>query len=128
MSEEVIKRWVDIISDDYMHWTDEQKTYINKISKAVDWEIWKDDIGVLGWLTVMDFDCKLKTNVLLFYCKPEYRGAEIIPMIKRMEEIAKTEGAEKLIVGEAMSAFKEDKFNQIFPRLGYHNSGYVKDL
>jgi hypothetical protein len=111
-----------------MHWTDIQKEYVCKMCEGVEWEIWKDNIGVIGWLTVIDFDCKLKTNVLLLYCKPEYRGLEFLPMIKRLEEIAKSEGAEKIIIGESMSEYKEKKFNSLFSRLGYNNSGFIKDL
>lgn len=124
----VIKNWVDIISDDYMHWTDEQKEYILSLAPNVDWEVWKDGIGCIGWMTVRDFDCKKKCNVLLLYCKPEYRGREFIPMVRRLEQIAKAEGAEQIIIGESISGHKESKFNAVFSRLGYNNSGFKKDL
>ena len=128
MSVEIIKSWVDIISDDYMHWTDSEKEYVIQTCLNLEWEVWKDNIGCIGWLTVRDFDCKIKTNVLLLYCKPEHRGSEFIPMIKRLEQIAKSDGAEKIIIAESMSGYKEQKFNTFFSRLGYQNSGFIKDL
>lgn len=128
MSAEAIRNWVDVISDDYMHWTDEQKDYVCRMCANINWEIWKENIGCIGWLTLLDLDCKIKCNVLLLYCKPEYRGAEFLSMVKRLEEIAKSEGAEKIIIGESMSGYKQEKFNSLFARLGYHNTGFTKDL
>lgn len=124
----VIKNWVDIISDDYMHWTDEQKEYILSLAQFFDFEIWKENLGCIGWKTVRDFDCKKKCNVLLLYCKPEYRGREFIPMVRRLEQIAKAEGAERIIIGESDSGYKENKFSAVLSRLGYKNSGFKKDL
>lgn len=124
----VIKNWVDIISDDCMHFSDSQKEYVVSMAKNFDYEIWKDGIGCIGWLTMLDFDCKKKCNVLLLYCKPEYRGREFIPMVRRLEQIAKAEGAEQIVIGESVSGYKGNKFNAMFSRLGYNTLGYKKDL
>ena len=128
MSAAVIRSWVDVISDDYMHWTDSEKEYVVSVAQNLEWEIWKENMGCNGWMTVRDLDCKIKCNVLLLYCKPEYRGAEFIPMVKRLEQIAKSEGAEQIIIGTSMSGYKEQKFNALFSRFGYINSGFKKDL
>jgi len=111
-----------------MHYTDEQKEYVCTACASIEWEVWGEDKGVIGWLTIRDFDCIVKTNVLLLYCRPEYRGREFIPMVRRLEQIAKSEGAEQIIVGESMSKFKQDAFNSLFSRLGYRNQGFAKDL
>ena len=127
-SAEVIKKWVDIISDDYMHYTDEQKKYVCKLASVIDFEIIDNDIGVIGWATMRDFDCKIKTNVLILYCKPEYRGNKFIPMLRRLENIARSEGAEKIIIGNSISGYKSKIFDLIIKRNGYSNNGYLKGL
>jgi hypothetical protein len=93
-----------------------------------DFEVMSDDSGVIGWITTQDFDCKKKLSVLLLYCRPEYRGRSFIPMLRRLEEIAKQEGAEEIIIGSSISGYKGDKFNKVLSRFGYYLSGYKKGL
>lgn len=123
-----IKKWVQQISDDYMHYTPEQFEYVCSMASVFDFEIMPDESGVIGWASVQDFDCKKKMSVLLLYCKPEYRGRSFIPMLRRLEEIAKQEGVDEIIIGSSISGYKGDKFNKVLSRFGYHLSGYKKRI
>ena len=124
----VIRKWVQTISDDYMHYTAEQYERVCAMASVFDFEFLPNDEGVIGWITVQDFDSKKKMSVLLLYCKPEYRGRSFIPMLRRLEEIAKQEGVDEIIIGSSISGYKGDKFNKVLSRFGYHLSGYKKGL
>lgn len=127
-SVEEIRKWVQIISDDYMHYTPEQYEYVCDRAKYFDFEVMPNESGVIGWITSRDFDCKKKLSVLLLYCKPEYRGRSFIPMLRRLEEIAKQEGVEEIIIGSSISGYKEDKYNKMLDRLGYTPVSYNKRI
>ena len=123
-----IRKWVQLISNDYMHYSPEQFEHACAMASVFDFEVMPGDTGVIGWLTAQDFDCKKKLSVLLLYCRPEYRGRSFIPMLRRLEEIAKQEGAEEIIIGSSISGYKGDKFNKVLSRFGYYLSGYKKGL
>lgn len=128
LSEKEIRKWVLEISDDYMHFSPEHFERIVQLGSALESEVMFDGGGVISWITVIDFDCKKKLNVVLFYCRPEKRGRAFIPMLRRIEEIAKQEGAEKIIIGCSISGYKEEKFNRILTRFGYGYCGYTKEV
>lgn len=123
-----IRKWVRLISDDYMHYTEEQFERVCAMASVFDFEIMPNEEGVIGWAVVLDFDCKKKLSVLLLYCKPEYRGLSFIPMLRRLEEIAKQEGVDEIIIGSSISGYKCDKFNKVLSRFGYSLSGYKKGM
>lgn len=123
-----IRKWVQIISDDYMHYTPEQYEHACAMASVFDFEVMPNEGGVIGWIVAQDFDCKKKMSVLLLYCKPEYRGRSFIPMLRRLEEIAKQEGVDEIIIGSSISGYKGDKFNKVLSRFGYHLSGYKKEM
>lgn len=123
-----IRKWVQLISNDYMHYSPEQYEYVCDRAKYFEFEVMPGDTGVIGWITSKDFDCKKKLSVLLLYCRPEYRGRSFIPMLKRLEEIAKQEGAEEIIIGSSISGYKEDKYNKILGALGYAPISHAKRI
>lgn len=123
-----IRKWVQIISDDYMHYSPEQLEHACGMASVFDFEVMPNETGVIGWMCVKDFDCKKKLSVLLLYCRPEYRGKSFIPMLRRLEQIAKEEGAEEIIIGSSISGYKNEKFNNALSRLGYCSSGYKKRI
>lgn len=124
----IIDKWLSRISDDYMHFTPTQKDYAKKFSLSCSIKEY-DDKGVMMWATVKDIDSVIRTYVLLFYIKPEYRGSNIfLTMIKNIETIAKKENAKEIIIGASISGYKEEKFNKIFTKFGYTNSGFIKKV
>lgn len=123
-----IKKWVRLISDDYMHFTSEQEDYACQLASVCDFDIMSDGSGVVGYIIAKDFDCKIKMNVLLFYCRPESRGRSFIPMLRHCESVAKERGVEKIVIGCSTSGYKEEKFNRILERFGYSNCAYGKRL
>lgn len=129
-SVEVIKKWVQVISDDYMHYSDEDKVYIESIAKYMEWESLPNEEGCIGYLISKDFDCKKKLSVVLLYCKPEYRCIKnLIYMFRRFEEIAKQEGCVSILFsGGSISGYKENKFNNIIEHFGYKCSGFIKEI
>lgn len=127
-SEAEIRKWVQIISDDYMHYTDEQKEYIISMAKYFDFETLPEDMGCIGWMCVKDFDCKNKMNVLILYCRPEGRGRYLRYMFRRLEEIAEQEDAHEIIIGRSISGYKEDKFNRMLEHLGFSTYAYSKRI
>lgn len=127
-SVEEIRKWVQIISDDYMHYTPEQYERVCAMANTFDFEIMPNETGVIGWLVVEDFDCKKKMSVLLLYCKPEYRGRSFIPMLHHLEEIAKQEGVDEIIIGSSISGYKGDKFNSALSKFGYSAATYIKRI
>lgn len=124
----VIRKWVRLISDDYMHFTPEQEDYVCQLGSVCDFDIMPDGSGVVGYIIAKDFDCKTKMNVLLFYCRPESRGRSFIPMLRHCEAVAKEHGVEKIIIGCSTSGYKEEKFNRILERFGYSNCAYSKRI
>lgn len=124
----IIDKWLARISDDYMHFTPAQMDYAKKFSLSCSIKEY-DDKGVMMWATVKDIDSVIRTYVLLFYIKPEHRGSNIfLTMIKNIETIAKKESAKEIIIGASISGYKEEKFNKIFTKFGYTNSGFIKKV
>lgn len=128
LSEAEIKKWAQIISDDYMHYSKEEEDYIVSLAKVSEAEILPDDSGVIGYLCMKDFNCKKKLSVLLLYCRPEKRGLYLRYMMRRIEEIAKQEGASTISIGSSISGYKEEKFNRMLEYFGYKHDGYKKEI
>lgn len=126
---ETIRKWVQEISNDYMHYSDSDKEYVINIAQYMDWESLPNDEGCIGYIISKDFDCKKKLSVVLLYCKPEYRCIKnLIYMFRRFEEIAKQECCECILFGNSISGYKEKKFNNIVEHFGYKSSGYIKEI
>lgn len=126
--EQLVDKWLPIISDDYMHFNEEAIEYAKKFALQCSIKDY-DDRGVMMWLTVKDIDSVMRTQVLLFYIKPEYRGSKLfLTMIKNLETIVVKEGSKAIIIGASISGYKEDKFNKIFTKFGYTQAGYVKKV
>ena len=123
-----IRRWAQIISDEYMHYNTEDIEYVVNIGCLLDCEILPEDAGVIAYTIIKDFDCKKKMSVVLLYCKPEYRGRYLRYMFRRIDEIAKQEGVVKIFIGDSDSKYKEEKFNNILSYFGYRVSGHVKEV
>lgn len=128
MSAAEVRKWVQIISDDYMHYTPEEIDWAVKTGQYIDGEELPDGAGVIGYIVVKDFDCKKKLSVVLLYCKPEYRGKYLRYMMRRIEEIAKQEGASKIAIGSSISGYKEKKFDRMLEYFGYRHNGYIKEI
>ena len=128
LSEAEVRKWVQIISDDYMHYSPEDFEYVVKFGQYMDIELLPGDAGVIGYHIYKDFDCKKKMNVVLLYCRPEQRGLYLRYMMRRIEEMAKQEGVKKIIIGSSISGYKEDKFNRILGYFSYRNNGYAKEI
>ena len=127
-SEVEIRKWARIISDDYMHYSDEDFEYIVSIWKYIDAEILPDDSGVIGYTIIKDFDCKKRMNVVILYCKPEKRGLYLRYIMRRIEEIAKQEGCIDIIIGRSVSGYKEEKYAKMLEYFGYTPNGYSKRI
>lgn len=123
-----IRKWAQQISDDYMHYSAEDFEYVVKLSMFLDAELLPNDAGIIGYNIIKDFDCKKKMSVVLLYCKPEYRGRYLGYMFRRIEEIAKQEGAVKIFIGDSDSGYKEEKFNRVLSYFGYCLGGHVKEV
>lgn len=129
LSEAEVRKWVDIISDDYMHYTEEDKEYVVTYGKYLEADLLPEDTGIIAYHIFKDFDCKKKMNVVLLYCKPECRGRYLRYMFRRIEEIAKQEGVIDIIIGASDSGYKEDKFNRVLRHFGYSNcASYIKRI
>ena len=128
LSEAEVRKWVQIISDDYMHYTDEDFEYVVSMGKYLDGEVLPDESGVIGYMVVKDFDCKKKLSVVLLYCKPEKRGLYLRYMMRRIEDLAKQEGAVKVNIGASISGYKEEKFSHMLEYFGYRHHGYIKEI
>lgn len=124
----IINYWLNQISDDYMHFN--QPGFENAYKYAQHCKIKEyEDKGVMMWSTILDIDNIVKTAVLLFYVKPEYRGSKIfLTMIQDIERIAVEEGSKQIIIGGSVSGYKEEKFNKIFTKFGYIQAGYIKKV
>lgn len=126
--EQIIDKWLAIVSDDYMHFTPEQAAYVKSLMLNCSIKEYGDQ-GVMVWCSCVDTDCVRKTQSILFYIKPEYRGGKLfLTMIKNLETIAIAEGAKKVIIGNSTSGYKEEKFNKIFERYGYTKTGFEKKV
>ena len=126
--EQIVDKWLPIISDDYMHFNEEAMEYAKKFALQCSIKDY-DDRGVMMWLTVKDIDSVMRTQVLLFYIKPEYRGSKLfLTMIKNLETMVMKEGSKAIIIGASISGYKEDKFNKIFTKFGYTQAGYIKKV
>ena len=126
--EQIIDKWLPIISDDYMHFTPEQFAYAKLFSMQCTVKSY-DDRGVMMWATVKDIDSVMRTQVVLFYIRPEYRGSNLfLTMIKNLETIAMKEGSKEIIIGRSIAGYKEEKFNKIFTKFGYTQAGFIKKV
>lgn len=126
--EQIIDKWLPIISDDYMHFTPEQFAYAKLFSMQCSVKDF-DDRGVMMWATVKDIDSVMRTQVLLFYIRPEYRGSNLfLTMIKNLETISMKEGSKEIIIGGSIAGYKEEKFNKIFTKFGYTQAGFIKKV
>lgn len=126
--EQIINKWLPIISDDYMHFSKEQMDYAKLISLQFSIKEY-DNRGVMMWATVKDIDSVKRTQALLFYIKPEYRGSNLfLTMVKNLERIAIEEESEEIIIGRSISGYKEQKFNKFFMWLGYTQAGFIKKV
>lgn len=120
-----IRKWVDDISDDYMHFTEEQKEHVIERYRYCDFEALPDDAGCIGWIEGEDFDCKKRICVLILYCRPEKRGRQYLRyMLNRLEEIAREAGATEILIGHSVSGYKEDKFNRMLGYYGFSTREY----
>lgn len=128
-SEDQIRKWVQIIKNDLRLFDNEDDIfYIATICKYTEFDILPNDAGVIGYLIHKDFDCKKKMSVVLLYCKPEYRGKYLRYMMRRIEEIAKQEGANKISIGSSISGYKQEKFGRMLEYFCYRNNGYIKEI
>lgn len=125
---EIIDYWLPIISNDYMHFDSAGLENARKFADVCQIQEY-DDRGVMMWATIRDIDNVVKTNVVLFYIKPEYRGSTLfLTMIKNLETISIKDGAKEIFIGVSVSGYKEEKFNKIFQRFGYTPSGFKKKV
>lgn len=127
-SAEKIKKWVSVCCDDYAHLTEEEREHVSNMIAFADYEELPDDAGVFAWLISRDFDCKKKMLVLLLYCRPEKRGRYLRYMLRRLEEIARQEGATQIAIGRSVSGYKEEKFNCMLRYFGFTPCAYSKRI
>ena len=111
-----------------MHYSVEDFEYVVQMGSFLDVDVLPDEAGIIGYVIVKDFDCKKKLNVVLLYCKPEYRGKYLRYMMRRIDEIAKQEGVVKIYIGDSDSGYKEEKFNKMLSWFGYRSGGHVKEV
>lgn len=124
--EKIIDKWLPILNADYLHFDEDGLENARKYARIASIKEY-GDMGIMMWATVRDIDNVLKTNSLLFYVKPEYRGTKLfLTMIKNLEIIAVKEGAKAIIIGSSASGYKEEKFNKIFAQFGYLPNGFIK--
>ena len=123
MDAERIKHWVDKISDDYGHFTDEQKDILlNIVCPQLNITEYGDD-GVMAFNMVADVDFVPRASLVVFYIVPEKRGGKLFyKMIKDLEQQALNDGAVEVVIGNSISGYKENKFNSIFSRFGYNTN------
>lgn len=126
--ERIIDKWLPILNADYLHFDEDGLANARQYARFCSIKEYEDK-GIMMWATVRDIDNVVKTNSLLFYVKPEYRGSKIfLTMIKNLEKIAVKEGAKAVIIGNSVSGYKEEKFNKIFAKFGYLPNGFIKRL
>lgn len=128
LSEAEIRKWAQKISDELLHFSTEDMEHIVKYGQFLDTILLPEDSGVIGYTTYKDFDCKKKMNVVIFYCRPEYRGRYLRYMFRKIEEVAKQEKVTKVLIGDSVSGYKEKKFNRMLEYFGYRSSGHVKEI
>lgn len=116
-----IKFWLDKISDDYAHYSAEEKNFLlERICPMLKITEYGND-GIMAWLGVSDVDLAKRASLIVFYVVPEKRGGSLfLRMIKDFERQAKDDGATECIVGPSISGYKEEKFNRIFSKFGYN--------
>lgn len=127
-SAEKIKKWVSICSDDYAHLDEDEREHVMNMCAFCDYEELPEDAGVFAWIISRDFDCKKKMLVLILYCRPEKRGRYLRYMLRRLEEIAKQEGATQIAIGRSVSGYKEERFNSMLQRFGFAPCAYSKGI
>lgn len=124
----IIDKWLPILNADYLHFDESGLENARKYAMACNIQEYGDK-GVMMWATLRDIDNIVKTNVLLFYVKPEYRGSRLfLTMVKKLEKIAIKEEAKAIVIGSSVSGYKEEKFNKIFEKFGYLPNGFIKRL
>lgn len=123
-----IRKWVQQISDDYMHYTPEEIDWVISTGQFIDVEMLPEGAGGIGYLIHKDFDCKKKLSVVILYCKPGYRGKYLRYMMRRIEEIAKQEGINRIAIGSSISGYKPEKFGRMLEYFGYRTNGYIKEI
>lgn len=128
LSEEAVRNWVNIISSDVGNLSEEDKEYVTKYGKYLDVEELPAQSGIIAYSIIKDFDCKKKMSVVILYCKPECRGKYLTYMFRRIEEIAKQESAVKVVIGDSVSGYKENKFNRMLEYYGYRACGHYKEI
>ena len=112
-----------------MHYSDEDFEDVVQCGKVLDVDLLPEDAGGIAYTIYKDFDCKKRMNVLLFYCRPEYRGRYLRYMFRRLEEIAKQEGVAEILIGASDTGYKEDKFNKMLNYFGYNRvASYIKRI
>ena len=126
--QQIIDKWLKIISDDYMHFDDEALENARMYAQVCEIKEY-DNKGVMAWAMVRDVDNQIKADVLLFYIKPKYRGSKLfLTMIKNLETIVIKDGAKEIFIGGSISGYKEEKFNKIFTKFGYTQAGFIKKV
>lgn len=128
LSEAEVRKWAQIISEDIMHFSKEDIEHVVMYGQYLDAILLPEDAGIVGYTIVKDFDCKKKMCMVLFYCKPEYRGRYLRYMFRRMDEIAKQEGVAQITIGDSISGYKSEKFNSMLEYFGYRKSGHIKEF
>ena len=124
----IIDKWLPVLNDDYLHFDEDGLENARRYARSCSIKEF-DDKGVLMWLTFRDIDNVIKTSVLLFYVKPEYRGSKLfLTMIKNLEKIAVEEKSKAIIIGGSVSGYKEEKFNKIFAKFGYQPLGFIRKV
>ena len=127
-SVEIIRKWAKIYNDELHVYKPEHYAHIEKICSLLDYEELPEDAGIFAWLIAEDFNCKKRMNVVILYCKQEYRGRYLRYMMRRIEEIAKQEGCFDIIIGHSVSGYKEDKYDKMLSYFGYKPNGYNKEV
>ena len=62
MSAAEVRKWVQVYSDDLMHFSEEELEYVVSVGKLLDVETLPDEAGIIGYVIVKDFDCKKNDN------------------------------------------------------------------
>lgn len=126
--DQIIEKWLNRISDDYMHYDDQGKEIARRYAQQCEIKEYEDK-GVMMWATIIDIDAIKKTTVLLFYVRPKYRGSKIfLKMIKDIGNISVESGSKEILIGANISNYKEEKFNRVFSHFGYKASGFIKRI
>lgn len=128
LSEAELRKWAQAYNDDLMHFNEEDFEHVLSLGRICEVEVLPNDAGIIGYVIIKDFDCKKKLSVVILYCKPEYRGRYLRYMFRRIEEIAKQEGVNRISIGSSISGYKQEKFNRMLGYFGYTCDGYGKEV